>query len=69
MRKKEMENDNVITCQLDEEGSNGKQRGDMSFPTNKGKTQKKLVPLHLCTIHAKQVTIMPKDTQVSPYRT
>ena len=32
--KKEMENDNVVTCQLEEEGSNGKQQyGDVSFPT------------------------------------
>ena len=50
-----MENNNVVMCQLEEEDSNGKQPcGDVSVPTEeKGKTQKKLVPLHLHTIHAK----------------
>ena len=33
-----MENDNVVMCQLEEEGSNGKQQcGDMSFPTEETK--------------------------------
>ena len=38
IRKKEMENDNVVMCQLEEEGSNGKQQcGDVSFPTKETK--------------------------------
>ena len=38
MKKKEMENNNVIMCQLDEEGSNGKQHcGDVLFPTEETK--------------------------------
>ena len=68
MRKKEMENDNVVMCQLEEEGSNGKQQcGDVSilYRKDKGKTQKKLVLFHLHTIQTKWVTIMPEDTQVA----
>ena len=42
MWKKEMENDNVVMCQLEEEGSNGKQQcGDVLFATEetKGNTE------------------------------
>ena len=32
---------------------------------NKGKTQKKVVPFHLYTIHAKHVTITPEDNWIA----
>ena len=38
LRKKEMENNNVVLCRLEEEASNGKQQcRDMSFPTEETK--------------------------------
>ena len=54
MSKEVMENNNVVTCH--------------SLRRNKRKTQKKLVLLHLYTIHMKWMTIMPEDIQIaSPY--
>ena len=36
--------------------------------SNKGKTQKKLVKLHLHTIHAKRVIFIPEDIPIAlPY--
>ena len=71
MGKEEMENDNVVMCQLEKEETNGKQQcGNMPFPAaeTEGKTQKKLIPHHLYTTPTKHVTIRPDDIQItSPY--
>ena len=57
--KEEMENSNVIMCHFLQSPWWRKER----------KTQKKMVPTHLYTIHTKHVTIIPQDIQIaSQYR-
>ena len=55
----------------DDEGSNGNQQCDnvslqqSPWRRNKGKTQKKLVPHHLYTVHTTCVTIISEDIQIA----
>ena len=55
MMKEEMENSNVITCCF----------WQSHWWRNKGKTQKKMLPPKLYTIHAKHVTIILENIQIA----
>ena len=55
MMKEEMENSNVIMCHF----------WQSLWWRNKRKTQKKIIPPNLYTIHAKCVTIIPEDIQIA----
>ena len=55
MMKEEMENSKVIMCHF----------GQSLWWRNKGKTQKKMVPPNLYTIHTKHVIIIPEDIQIA----